>query len=231
MHETPVGAANRAGTERLDLAPAEPSPACSLCPRLVTFRADNRERYPNFHNAPVPSFGPADARLLVVGLAPGLRGANRTARPFTGDFAGRLLYGTLLAHGFAAGRYGEHPDDGLRLVGARVTNAVRCVPPENKPTGTEIRICGRFLAGELAGLANLEVFVALGSVAHGAVLAALGLRAAAYRFGHGQRHDLPGGGVLLDSYHCSRLNTNTGRLTDAMFHAVFAEARRLIDAG
>ena len=230
MRANEAGAAHRAGAERADLAPAEPSPDCSLCPRLAAFRTDNRGRYPDFHNAPVPSFGPADARLLVVGLAPGLRGANRTARPFTGDFAGRLLYGTLLAHGFATGRYGEHGDDGLRLVGARITNAVRCVPPENKPTGAEIRTCGRFLAAELAGLANLAVFVALGSVAHGAVLTALGLRAAAYRFGHGRRHDLPGGAVLLDSYHCSRLNTNTGRLTDAMFHAVFADARRLVDA-
>ena len=231
MREDSAEAPNRASAGCADLAAAEPSLDCVLCPRLATFRGQNQQRYPDFHNRPVPSFGPAEARLLVVGLAPGLRGANRTARPFTGDFAGRLLYGTLLAHGFALGRYGEHRDDGLRLVDTRITNAVRCVPPENKPTGVEIRTCGRFLAAELAGLPNLKAVVALGSVAHGAVLAALGLPARAYRFGHGARHDLPDGPVLFDSYHCSRLNTNTGRLTEAMFHAVFADAKRVVDAG
>jgi uracil-DNA glycosylase family 4 len=180
----------------------------------------------------VPSFGATTGRLLVVGLAPGLKGANRTGRPFTGDFAGRMLYGTLLAYGFAEGQYSERRDGSLRLVDARITNAVRCVPPENKPQGGEIRTCGRFLRAELGCLPDLTVVVALGAVAHGAVLSALGARGTAHPFGHGNRHEgLPRGLLLIDSYHCSRQNTNTGRLTEPMFRAVFAEARARIDAG
>jgi uracil-DNA glycosylase family 4 len=206
-----------------------PDPDCSLCPRLAGFRHENRRKFPDYFNAPVPSFGPVTARLLVVGLAPGLKGANRTGRPFTGDFAGQMLYGTLLAFGFAHGAYAERRDDGIAMVDARITNAVRCVPPANKPTGAEAKTCRQFLVSELAGLPDLRVVIALGSVAHTAVLAALGLRASAHGFGHGNRHALPRGLVLLDSYHCSRQNTNTGRLTQAMFRQVFAEARRLLD--
>jgi len=203
-----------------------PDADCRLCPRLVAFRDDNRTRHPDFHNAPVASFGGRDARLLIVGLAPGLKGANRTGRPFTGDYAGDLLYPTLIEFGWAEGPYERRVDDGLRLVGCRVTNAVRCVPPENKPTGVEIRTCGRFLASEIAAMPRLEALLALGAVAHGAVLAALGLTRARYRFAHGAVHPLPDGRSLTDSYHCSRYNTNTGRLSEAMFHRVFEDLNR-----
>ena len=199
-----------------------PPPNCPLCPRLVGFRATNRAAFPDWHNGPVASFGEADAVLLIVGLAPGLRGANRTGRPFTGDFAGDLLYGTLLKYGLAAGAFGAQADDGFRLVRCRVTNAVRCVPPQNRPIGAETAACRPFLAEEIAGLARLRVIVALGVVAHGAVLAALDLRKSAMPFRHGALHPLPDGHILADSYHCSRYNTNTGRLTEAMFQAVFA---------
>ncbi|MBF0093268.1 MAG: uracil-DNA glycosylase [Alphaproteobacteria bacterium] len=199
----------------------EPGSDCPLCPRLAVFREGNRASRPDWHNGPVPSFGGVDARVLVVGLAPGLRGANRTGRPFTGDAAGDLLYPTLLRFGFAEGEYRASPDDGLRLKGCRITNAVRCVPPENKPTPGEVAACRSFLVGELAGLPRLRVIVALGRVAHEAVLAALGLRRSATPFAHGAVHRLPDGRALADSYHCSRYNTNTGRLTEAMFHAVF----------
>ncbi len=205
---------------------AVPSVDCALCPRLAAFRHDNRVAFPNFHNAPVASFGGADARLLIVGLAPGLKGANRTGRPFTGDYAGDLLYPTLVKFGFARGRFDRRPDDGLELIGCRITNAVRCVPPQNKPTTEEIRTCARFLVGELAALPALRAVLALGGIAHGAVLSALGQRKSAYKFAHGAWHALPGGLHLADSYHCSRYNTNTGRLTTAMFEAVFAELNR-----
>ncbi len=205
-----------------DCAQATPEPDCRLCPRLAAFRAANRDALPGYFNAPVPSFGDPLARLLIVGLAPGLRGANRTGRPFTGDYAGDLLYATLQTFGFARGRYDRRPDDGFELVGCRVTNAVRCVPPENKPLTEEIAICRRFLEAELAALGKLEVVLALGGIAHGAVLGAQGLRKSHYRFAHGALHELPGGLLLADSYHCSRYNTNTGRLTEAMFHEVFA---------
>ncbi len=204
---------------------AGPAPDCALCPRLAAFLEDNRARYPDFHNAPVASFGNRDARLLIVGLAPGLKGANRTGRPFTGDYAGDLLYATLLKFGFARGCYGRRADDGLELTGCRITNAVRCVPPENKPSTVEIKTCGRFLAEELAALSRLRAVLALGTVAHGAVLAALGHRKSHCAFTHGAVHALPGGLMLADSYHCSRYNTNTGRLTTEMFEAVFAELR------
>ena len=197
-------------------------PDCQLCPRLVAFRAANRAAFPAWHNDPVPPFGGADARLLIVGLAPGLRGANCTGRPFTGDYAGDLLYGTLLKFELAEGRYEARADDGLTLVGCRITNAVRCVPPENKPTGSEITTCRRFLEAEIKALSRLEAILALGAVAHASVVAALGLRQSDWRFRHGAQHDLPLGLVLADSYHCSRYNTNTGRLTPAMFEAVFA---------
>ncbi|HXV23888.1 MAG TPA: uracil-DNA glycosylase [Alphaproteobacteria bacterium] len=201
----------------------EPERDCPLCPRLAAFRAANRTAAPDWHNAPVPSFGGLDARLLVVGLAPGLKGANRTGRPFTGDYAGELLYSTLLKFGFAEGRYGADPADGLRLLGARITNAVRCVPPENRPTPIEAATCRRFLAAEIAALPELRAVLALGSIAHASVLAALGEKQARFPFAHGTLHRLTGGLILADSYHCSRLNTNTGRLTEAMFHQVFAD--------
>lgn len=205
-----------------------PGGDCALCPRLAGFRAENRARFaasPDgpWHNAPVPSFGPVEAPLLVVGLAPGLRGANRTGRPFTGDWAGDLLYATLLRFGLATGTYGERADDGLALAGVRICNAVRCVPPENKPTPTEIATCNLFLAAELAAMPGLRVILALGAIAHGAVLRATGQRQAAFRFSHGAMHRLPGGPILADSYHCSRYNTNTGRLTESMFINVFEQ--------
>lgn len=207
----------------------EPERDCPLCPRLVAFRAANREREPGWHNAPVPSFGSLNARLLVVGLAPGLKGANRTGRPFTGDYAGVLLYGALKEAGFARGIYAERADDGFTLLDCRVTNAARCVPPGNKPTPAEVATCRRFLAAEIAGMPRLAAFLALGSVAHATIIAALGLRQAAWRFAHGAQHRLPDGRLLADSYHCSRYNTNTGRLTEAMFRAVIRNLRDRID--
>lgn len=203
-------------------AAVEPNPGrdCPLCPRLAELRGRCRNEHPDWHAAPVDSFGPLDAALLIVGLAPGLRGANRTGRPFTGDYAGILLYRTLLDCGLATGHYDVRADDGLRLIGCRITNAVRCVPPDNKPTGSEIDACRRFLAAELAAMTRLETILALGSIAHEAVLAGYGVRKAAFRFSHGAHHLLPNGIVLADSYHCSRLNTNTGRLTPEMFAEV-----------
>jgi uracil-DNA glycosylase family 4 len=189
---------------------------------LAAFRDDNRTRHPGFHNAPVASFGPLEARLLIVGLAPGLKGANQTGRPFTGDYAGDLLYATLEKFGLAQGTYRRHAGDGLELIDCRITNAVRCVPPQNKPTPEESKTCRPFLAAELAGLERLEIVLALGTLAHGEVLAALGHRKSHCRFGHGALHELPNGPLLADSYHCSRYNTNTGRLTVEMFEAVFA---------
>jgi uracil-DNA glycosylase family 4 len=209
-------------------APAEPGRDCPRCPRLVAFRKAWRRREPTWFNAPVRSFGPRDARLAIVGLAPGLRGANRTGRPFTGDFAGDLLYDTLTAYRLARGRYAAHPDDGLTLVDCRIINAVRCVPPENKPTGEEIRNCRAFLARALADMPRLSAIVALGRIAHASTVTALGARAAAAPFGHGRTHRI-GHLLLFDSYHCSRYNTNTGRLTPDMFHAVFAAVRARLD--
>jgi uracil-DNA glycosylase len=207
----------------------QPGRDCGLCPRLVDFRTAQREKFPDWHNAPVPSFGGAESRLLIVGLAPGLRGANRTGRPFTGDYAGDLLYATLLKFGLAHGIYAARPDDGLALHDCRITNAVRCVPPENKPETTEIASCRGFLVGEIAAMPRLRVILALGAIAHQAVLSTLSLKRAPYPFKHGALHHLPHGVVLADSYHCSRYNTNTGRLTPAMFEAVFVELRRLLD--
>jgi uracil-DNA glycosylase len=191
-----------------------------LCPRLAEYRQANRTAHPDWFNAPVPSFGSLDARLLIVGLAPGVRGANRTGRPFTGDFAGVLLYQTLLRFGLAQGEFAADPADGMILLDCRVTNAVRCVPPGNLPTPAEIGTCNRFLTDEIAAMPRLRGVLALGGTAHNAVLRAHGLRPARVPFRHGQLHDLPETRLLADSYHVSRLNTNTGRLTEAMFHAV-----------
>ncbi len=211
-----------------------PTRDCPLCPRLVTLRERLRAEHPAWHNAPVPSFGAIDARLLIVGLAPGLKGANRTGRPFTGDFAGDLLYSTLAKYEFARGTYraGREdaawvPDD-LELTGARLANAVRCLPPENKPVPAEAAACRPFLTDEIASMPGLKVVLALGRIAHDAVLAAVGRRASSAKFAHGALHALPDGKLLADSYHCSRYNTNTRRLTPAMFDAVFAEITRCL---
>jgi len=201
-----------------------PDRDCALCPRLKAFIDNNRRLYPDFFNAPVPSFGDLNGELLIVGLAPGLKGANKTGRPFTGDFAGDLLYGNLLDFGFAAGEYKARPDDGLTLVNARLTNAVRCVPPENKPTGEEVKACSAFLVREINAMPNLKVILTLGSLAHNAVLSALGVKKAAYKFAHNAAHTVPFNGreiKLLDTYHSSRYNVNTGKLTPEMFRNVF----------
>jgi len=200
---------------------SRPDLDCPLCPRLRVFRETNRGLFPTWHNGPVPSFGSEDPHLLIVGLAPGLRGANRTGRPFTGDYAGELLYQTLVRFGLAEGQFRGEADDGMRLIGCRITNAVRCVPPKNRPTPAEIANCGRFLTTEIANLKSLRSILALGTVAHYAVLAAFGLRKKEAPFGHGALHSIPHNLVLADSYHCSRYNTNTGRLTRAMFESVF----------
>jgi len=207
----------------------KPGRDCPKCPRLVAFRQAWRAREPDWFNAPVASFGPIDARLLIVGLAPGLRGANRTGRPFTGDYAGVLLYGTLKDCGFAEGNYAARPDDGLTLVDCRITNAVRCVPPENKPTPQEIKICRDFLTATIAEMPRLAAVVALGRVAHETLLAALSAKGRDYGFAHGGEHAM-GAVTLFDSYHCSRLNTSTGVLTPQMFHEVFDRVRRHLDA-
>jgi uracil-DNA glycosylase len=214
----------------------DPGRDCPRCPRLVAFRKENRASFPAWHNAPVPSFGDTRARLLVVGLGPGVKGANRTGRPFTGDYAGDLLYATLLKFGFAEGRYQAGREetawagDSLRLKDARITNAVRCVPPQNKPLPAEITNCRSFLAAEIASMKKLRAIVALGRVAHDAVLASLSLKLSRYKFGHGAMHELPNGLVVADSYHCSRYNTNTGVLTTPMFESVFETVRRHINA-
>ncbi len=204
-----------------------PGDDCALCPRLQAFRTTNRNHFPDWHNAPVPSFGDDDARLLIVGLAPGLRGANRTGRPFTGDFAGNLLYRTLGNRGLSKGSYSPEGDDDLALIGCRITNAVRCVPPKNRPVGMEISTCNRFLREEIRTLKSLKVILALGTIAHGAVLTALGESKSRTPFRHGEIHTLRDNIVLADSYHCSRLNTNTGRLTHEMFDTVIRSALAL----
>lgn len=203
---------------------------CTACPRLAGHLAAIRRSHPGYHARPVPSFGPDGARLLVVGLAPGMHGANRTGRPFTGDFAGILLYRTLHEFGFASRPVSESADDGLELDDCRITNAVRCLPPENKPVGAEVNRCNVFLEQELAIVPAGGVVLALGGVAHRAVLKALSLKQSGHAFGHGAEHELPGGRVLLDSYHCSRYNTQTRRLTDEMFRDVFRRAARLLAA-
>ncbi len=216
-------------------APASPQPSrdCPVCPRLAAFRESIRAREPDWHNAPVPSFGGPDARLLVVGLAPGLRGANRTGRPFTGDWAGDLLFATLLKFGFAKGDYQERPDDGLALQDCMITNAVRCVPPENKPTPAEIRDCRIFLEPTIETNRKLIALVALGRIAHDSVVRALGQKLSSVPFGHGAQHTIMqanGKAIrLFDSYHCSRYNTNTGVLTTQMFEDVFRSVRTFVD--
>jgi uracil-DNA glycosylase family 4 len=200
---------------------SEPPRDCPLCPRLAEFRTRNRAAQPDWYNGAVPTFGSDGARLLIVGLAPGLQGANRSGRPFTGDYAGDLLYASLLAHGLARGRYERRADDTLELVDCAISNAVRCVPPQNKPLPLEINTCRPFLAATIARMPNLRAVMALGKIAHDSVCKALGLKLSAHPFGHGARHRLPDGRVLFDSYHCSRYNTNTGVLTEAMFHEVF----------
>ena len=208
-----------------DPVEAEPPRDCPLCPRLVAFREDWRAREPDWFNAPVHSFGPLDARLLIVGLAPGLRGANRTGRPFTADYGGDLLYATLALYGFSRGHYDARPDDGLTLVDARITNAVHCVPPENKPTPAEINMCrATYLTRRIQAMPKLRAIVALGRISHESTVRALGQRLAAVPFAHGARYTI-GPLELFDSYHCSRYNTNTGVLTTEMFHSVFAAVR------
>ena len=198
-----------------------PDHNCAHCPRLAAFRTENRAKFPNQFNAPVPSFGSDDAELLIVGLAPGLRGANFTGRPFTGDFAGELLYGTLLKYGLATGEFKARPDDGLTLVNCRITNAVRCVPPENKPTGPEINQCNQFLKAQIDSMPNLKIILSLGLVSHNAVLKATSEKLSAHKFAHNTFHALSNGITLIDSYHCSKYNTSTKRLSEEMFHTVF----------
>lgn len=202
---------------------------CRLCPRLAAFRDSVAEKHPGYWCRPVPPFGDLQARLLIVGLAPGMHGANRTGRPFTGDFAGILLYETLYEYGFSSRPVSESADDGLELIDCRITNSVKCLPPDNKPVGSEVANCNSWLASELELLPNPEVVLALGGVGHKALIRALGLRQADYPFGHGAEHTVDGRFALLDSYHCSRYNTNTGRLTGAMFRDVFARARELLN--
>lgn len=208
--------------------PPDPEPGCALCPRLAAFRAANHRTEPAWFNGAVPSFGQADARLVVVGLAPGLKGANRTGRPFTGDFAGELLYATLIEFGFARGTYAARSDDGLQLIDCMISNAVRCVPPENKPTPAEIKQCQPFLASRFAALPRLTAILALGRIAHDQTIAALGMKKSAAPFAHGAQARLKPGLTLFDSFHCSRYNTNTGRLTPQMFRAVFTDIRALL---
>ena len=210
------------------MAPSDPNADCLLCPRLVAFRQKARTEWPDWHNSPVPSFGPESARLLIVGLAPGLKGANRTGRPFTGDNAGDLLYATLFKFGFATGAFKASPDDGLALVDCRITNGVRCVPPENKPTPSEIAGCRPFLSATIAAMPALHSVVALGRIAHDTVLRSLGVPLSRHPFAHGAKH-IVGTTTLYDSYHCSRYNTNTGVLTAEMFEAVFASVRAELD--
>jgi uracil-DNA glycosylase family 4 len=210
------------------MTPPEAPRDCPRCPRLVAYRQANVARHPDWHNAPVNSFGDPEGRLVIVGLAPGLAGANRTGRPFTGDYAGDLLYATLTRFGFASGRYAADPADGLTLHDCIIANAVRCVPPQNKPTPAEIATCRDFLAARLATLPRLAAAVCLGRIAHESLIRTLAGRLAAHPFAHGARHDL-GGLAIFDSYHCSRYNTNTGRLTPAMFEAVFADVRASLD--
>jgi uracil-DNA glycosylase family 4 len=225
-----VSANGKAPLAAAALPGSDPDRNCPLCPRLVSFREAARAREPGWFNSPVPSFGDPAGRLLIVGLAPGMQGANRTGRPFTGDYAGDLLYATLLEYGFAKGVYQARPDDGLTLVDCRIGNAVSCVPPQNKPLPVEINTCRQYLTGKIGAMPNLRAIVALGRVAHDSTLKALGLRAAAAPFGHGAIHGA-GALKLYDSYHCSRYNTNTRVLTPDMFHSVFAKVRADLSQG
>ena len=201
-----------------------PKKDCALCPRLTSFRQENSSQHPDWFNGAVPPFGDQNGALLIVGLAPGLRGANRTGRPFTGDYAGDLLYPTLIKFGLAKGSYQACASDGLQLNNCIITNAVRCVPPQNKPTGQEIKNCQPFLTNELTILPNLKVVISLGRIAHESVVRAINGKQKEYKFAHGGSHKLPSGQRMINSYHCSRYNTNTGRLTQQMFEDVFASA-------
>jgi uracil-DNA glycosylase len=214
------------GVLEIESPPAD----CQLCPRLADYRRQNRSAHPDWFNGPVPSFGDPAVPLLIVGMAPGVKGANRTGRPFTGDHAGILLYNTLIRFGFAHGTYGASADDGLTLRDCRIANAVRCVPPANLPEPQEVTTCNRFLQAELQGMPNLRAVLALGVLAHAAVLKAYGIAPSRIRFRHGAIHTLPDGLLLADSYHASRTNTNTGRLTEAMFAEVVETLRQRIDA-
>ena len=211
-----------------EYAPEAPKD-CDLCPRLRQYILDQREKQPDWYNGAVPSFGDEDARLLIIGLAPGVSGANRTGRPFTGDWAGDLLYATLKKYGFSEGTYDKRPDDGVRLTGAMVTNAVRCVPPQNKPIGAEINQCRPFLQSRIAALPNAKVLLCLGKISHDSTVRTLGAKLKDHPFAHASEYQI-GDLTLLSSYHCSRYNTNTRRLTPEMFEQVFARARALIDA-
>ncbi len=209
---------------------AVPPPDCQLCERLYAFRAENKKKYPDWFNAPVPGFHGREIKLLVVGLAPGLKGANRTGRPFTGDYAGNLLYSTLCKFDFAEGVYQARPDDTLKLKDCSITNAVRCLPPQNKPIASEIRQCRQFLMAEIERSKSLKAILALGRIAHDTLIRNFDLKLADYRFKHGARHDLPSRITLFDSYHCSRYNTNTRRLSEEMFHDVFADIRSFVSS-
>jgi uracil-DNA glycosylase len=224
----PPGAAPLASA--LGSAP-EPSADCALCPRLADFLTEYRASEPTWFNAPVPSFGSSDARLLIVGLAPGLRGANRTGRPFTGDYAGDLLYATLLDQGFATGTYGATIDDGLQLCDCMISNAVRCVPPGNKPLPAEINTCRQFLKGRIAAMTRLNAIVVLGRVAHDSTLNAIGAKRSAFAFAHGAQHKIRDNLTVFDSYHCSRYNTNTRVLTPEMFRDVFIAVKAHLNPG
>ncbi len=202
---------------------------CALCPRLKTFRDNNREKFPDKFNAPVPFWGDENPQLLIVGLAPGLKGANFTGRPFTGDYAGDLLYSTLIKFGFANGTFKARPDDGLKLINCRITNAVKCVPPENKPTGDEIKTCQQFLESEIENTKSIKCILSLGKISHDAVLRTFGKKLADFKFAHNAKHKLRNDLYLIDSYHCSRYNTQTNRLTEAMFHDVFDKIQTTIN--
>jgi len=206
----------------------DPDRECALCPRLVAYRAENRVQHPDWFNGAVPNFGTTTARLLIIGLAPGVSGANRTGRPFTGDYAGDLLYASLAKFGFSDGQYDRRADDGLTLQDCRITNAVRCVPPQNKPTPAEITMCRPFLADQLTAITAPTALLCLGKISHDSTIRALGGKLSQYPFAHGARHHIDHI-TVFDSYHCSRYNTNTGRLTEAMFEEVFADFRAFID--
>ncbi|GHF29723.1 uracil-DNA glycosylase [Kordiimonas sediminis] len=212
-----------------DYYPPEADRDCLLCPRLVEFRRENQQKFPDFFNGAVPSYGPAGGdtavEFLIIGLAPGLKGANWSGRPFTGDYAGDLLYDVLLEAGLASGTYDRHPDDGMELRKTMITNAVRCVPPQNKPIGAEINTCRPFLVSRIESLKNLKVMMCLGKISHDSTIKTLGLKLKDYPFGHGAIHSLPDGKTLIDSYHCSRYNVNTNRLTRDMFMDVVKTCR------
>ncbi|MEO1135820.1 MAG: uracil-DNA glycosylase [Pseudomonadota bacterium] len=223
--------AARAQANLQSTVPSDPPHDCRLCPRLAEFRDANREAFPNYFNGAAPSFGDPNASLLIVGLAPGLHGANRTARPFTGDYAGDLLYATLGKYAFSNRKYDSRPDDGLKLKDAMITNAVRCVPPQNKPIGAEIKTCRKFLVSQIDALPKLQAILCLGRIAHDSTLSALGVRLKDAPFKHGAAYSVTDTLTLFDSYHCSRYNTNTRRLTAEMFEAVFASIREHTQAG